>query len=312
MAKEALKLKINQNLKPTELRLVDVHRKVQKKDGGKYDDDNYTIIDPIEHMKEHGTYREREKNLENLKMIFDDRQQMINLRNKVSNQLDAYNRRTDQKSESMVEWLEMQLDHFNEQLKLETKKLEKEIKNLSKTETNEGKLVKCCLDVPSVGFVTIAACLVYIDIEKARHASSLWSYSGLDKSSHERYTKGVSGGGNKTLRCILYNLATSQMKNKNSAYRKVYDDTKKRLEKSDKIVKSRNTQGKLVEIPWKETKPSHRHGAALRKIMKHFLADYWYVARTIYGFETDALYPEAILGGNHRTIMPEERGWNYK
>jgi hypothetical protein len=74
---------------------------------------------------------------------------------------------------------------------------------------------------------------------------------------------------------------------------------------------SYGTDGKKSEMKWKDTKPSHRHGAALRAIMKHFLADYWMVGRTIAGLETSALYPEAMLGGTHRTIMPEERGWVY-
>lgn len=311
MAKEQLKLKKNPKMKASELRLIDTHRKKQKKDGGDYTEDNYEIIDPVDHMIEHGTFRERKSDIDDLKMIFDDRQQIIKLKNKVNNQLLAYQRKTDNVSETTVEWLKEQGDYFNLRVKDKSKELEKEIKKLAKTDTKEGILIKCCLDVSSVGFVTIAACLVYIDIEKARHASSLWAYAGLDKPSRSRYTKGESGGGNKTLRCILFNLAESQIKNKKSAYRSVYDDTKSRLEKSEKTVLSRNTQGKEIECMWKDTKPSHRHGAAIRKIMKHFLADYWYVARTIYELPTDALYPEAILGGNHRTIMPEERGWNY-
>ena len=67
----------------------------------------------------------------------------------------------------------------------------------------------------------------------------------------------------------------------------------------------------IIEKPWCETKPGHRDGAALRDVMKHFLADYWYVGRTLSGLPTTPLYPEAMLGGTHRTIMPEERGWKY-
>jgi len=165
------------------------------------------------------------------------------------------------------------------------------------------------MGVKGVGFITVAHCLAYIDLEKARHASALWSYTGLHKSSHERYEKGVAGGGNKTLRTALYTLAVAQVRG--GVYREVYDNVKTRLSMSERTVKSRNTQGKLIECAWKDTKPSHRHGAALRAIMKHFLADWWYVGRTLKGLPTDALYPEAILGGNHRTIMPEERGWVY-
>jgi hypothetical protein len=184
-------------------------------------------------------------------------------------------------------------------------------------------LAKACLTVKGIGPVTVAYCLVYIELdgifpeghvrvgqEKARHASCLWKYAGLHCASHERYEKGKTSGGNKTLRTVLYTMADSQMKTKGS-YREVYDNMKSRLEKSERKTMSRNTQGKLVEVAWKDTKPSHRHGAALRAVMKHFLADYWFVGRTLLGLETSPLYPEAVLGGNHRTIMPEERGWVY-
>ncbi len=102
----------------------------------------------------------------------------------------------------------------------------------------------------------------------------------------------------------------SQMKTK-GAYREVYDRVKSRLEISEKVTKSRNTQGQLIDCKWKDTKPCHRHGAALRAVMKHFLADYWMVGRTLTGLDTSPLYAEAVLGKGHRTIMPEERGWIY-
>jgi len=156
----------------------------------------------------------------------------------------------------------------------------------------------------------MASCLVYIDLNKARHASSLWKYVGLHTPSYERYTKGEAGGGNKTLRTILYTMADSQVKGR-GPYRVVYDQTKKRLEQSEKITKSRNTQGRLIECAWKDTKPSHRHGAALRAIIKHFLADYWYVGRTLSGLPREPLYAESILGKGHKTIDPKVRGWRF-
>lgn len=162
--------------------------------------------------------------------------------------------------------------------------------------------------------------------------SALWKYVGLHVASHERYVKGEAGGGNKPLRTVLYNTACTLMKLtgdaaddantvKNSTsvqrsprfrspYRGVYDRTKLRLSQSEKIVKSRNTQGKLVEVAWKSTKPSHRHGAALRAIVKHLLADYWYVGRTLAGLPTVPLYVEAVLGHTH-IVSPRERGWEF-
>jgi hypothetical protein len=98
---------------------------------------------------------------------------------------------------------------------------------------------------------------------------------------------------------------------KDGAYREVYDRTKLRLSVSEKVVKTRNTQGHLVESAWKDTKPSHRHGAALRAVMKHILADYWLVGRTLLNLSTVPLYAEAMLGHTH-IIDPEARGWKFR
>jgi len=302
---------------PKKTELYDTHRKTPKNKGGDYTKDNTIVTLPVAHMKEHGTYKERDEELENIKMIIDDREQVRKLFNKINNQLLALKRGTDKLSELTMTWLENQKNDINKKLREIDKELTKAVKNL------ENPLAKAALKVRGIGPVTVAYCLVYIELDgifpddhiragqqKARHASSLWKYTGLDCASHERYKKGETSGGNKTLRTVLYTMAESQMKLK-GAYRSVYDNMKNRLEKSEKITKSRNTQGKLVEVAWKDAKPSHRHGAALRAIMKHFLADWWMVGRTLLGLETSALYPEAILGGNHRTIMPVERGWEY-
>jgi|GEM_PF-1942786 len=292
---------------PTEVELQDTHRPNPKRKGGTYTSKNTTVVDPVAHMVEHGTLRIRTGELQVLKQLIDEREHAMRLLYKINNQLLAVKRRTDDASPSTISHLKDNLE-VNTKWKNEvSKSLEKHIKSMAKNDP----LITACFSVKGIGPVTIAYCLAYIDLEKARHASALWSYTGLHKASHERYEKTVAGGGNKRLRCILYTMAESQMKNKNSAYRTVYDNTKHRLEHSEKITKSRNTQGKLIECAWKDTKPSHRHGAALRAIMKHFLADYWYVGRTLSKLPVDALYPEAILGGDHRTIMPEERGWKY-
>lgn len=303
MSKEAIKKDLGYD---GEYNLVDTHRLVPKSKGGVYDITNVKLLTPVEHMKEHGNYRDRDLLLEDLKSIVDDRKQVMKLKQKVDNQLGAYERKTDVLNDITKNWLEEQSKHFDTELVARNKLLTNKVKQLAKVD----KLTASALGVKGVGPVTIAYCLVYVDIEKARHASSLWAYAGLDKASHDRYSKGVAGGGNKTLRTALYTLADSQIKTR-GPYREVYNNVKNRLSHSEKVTMTRNTQGKLVESKWKDTKPGHRDGAAKRQIMKHFLADYWMVARTIAGLPTDPLYAEAVLGGNHRTIMPEERGWIY-
>jgi len=292
-------------LLPEDTSLFDTDRKIPKAQGGIYLVENSRAVNPIAHQKRHKTYRVRKSELETLKTLVDDRGQLMKLFNKINNQLLAYERKTDHPNPETIAFLKNQLLPVSEELKNKGKEIEKALNAM------DDPLANAALSVVSVGNITAAYCLVYIDITKARHASSLWAYAGLDKPSHSRYEKGTAGGGNKTLRTALYTMAESQMKNKKSPYRIVYDRVKLRLSLSEKIVRTMNTQGKLVECAWKDTKPSHRHGAALRAIMKNFLADYWYVGRTLMGLETSPLYAEAILMEGHRTIMPQERGWKY-
>lgn len=281
--------------------LFDTHRKLPKAQGGIYTPDNVEIHSPKEHMILHGIYREREEKMEALKEAVDARRQVIKLKNKIENQIRAMHRGTDTLDPETETFLNATLEDVKQRLKEEDKRVKKALKN------TEHPLLEAVEDVQGVGPVTMAAILTYVDIEKAKHASSLWSYCGLHKPSHDRYTKGESGGGNKTLRTMLYNTASSMIKCR-SVYRDVYDMEKQKLSNSRKIVKSRNTKGKLVEVEWQSAKPSHRHGAAMRKMIKHFLADLWFVWREIEGLSTRPLYVEEKMG-HTGIIQPQDRGW---
>lgn len=286
--------------------LYDTDRRLPKASGGTYVDENTRTVTPRSHMKRHNILREREEVFEDIKNRMDSRRHIMNLKNKINNQLLAMHRGVDSLDPETESFLNEHLEGIQARLAKKDNELAKVIKEYS----NIDPLTKSALGVKSIGPITVASCLTYIDLSKARHASNLWAYVGLDKPSHARYEKGVTGGGNKTLRTVLYTMADSQVKGR-GPYRDVYDQTKTRLSISEKLVQSRNTQGKLVEVAWKDAKPCHRNGAALRVIMKHFLADYWFVGRTLLGLPTDALYAEAMLGKNHRIIRPEERGWEF-
>lgn len=281
--------------------LMDTDRKVQKKDGGIYTLDNTRLVDPVAHMERHGTLRVRDEQMDKLKTTMDGRHQVRKLLNSVTNRMLAIQRGTDNMDTSTLEWLKLQEKETRSRLAKIDREITKQIKKI------DIPVAQSAIGVKGIGAVTIAHMLIYIDIEKANYCSSLWAYVGLDKPSHDRYTKGEAGGGNKTLRTVLYTMADSTIKTR-GAYREVYDRRKERLSVSEKIVKTRNTQGKLVEIPWKDAKPSHRHGAALREVMKHFLADWWYVHRTTEGLDAPQAYAIEKLG--HKTwITPQERGW---
>jgi hypothetical protein len=303
MAKEKLKKALGRK---DDFHLIDTHRLQPKKDGGTYVPGNVVLSDPVEHMIEHGNYREREEALEILKSLMDDRQQVLKVKLKMENQVMACERRTDRLNDLTIQWLRDQIKSISAELEQREKVIGKHIKEMAKT----NRICKALIDLKGCGPITAANILNYIDLEKARHASSVWAYCGYDKPSHERYEKGTAGGGNKTLRSALFVWAGVQIK-QGGPYREIYDRVKARLEVSENQTHSRNTEGKMIEAAWKDVKPCHRHGAAIRAMIKNFLADYWFVGRSILGLPTDALYAEAMLGQNHKTVAPEERGWSY-
>jgi len=314
MPKKALKAKIK-NLKggacalsgavlplPDDPSLYDTHRHVPKMLGGTYTEENTVLADPVAHMADHGNLRERAEPLEILKSLVDDRTQTMKLALKINNQLLAYRRRTDHVNPETDAFLEQQLAPVEARLAQTDRIIAKTIK------TYDDPLAKAALQVMGLGPITVAALLVYVDLEKAATPSSLWKYCGLDKASHERYTKGEKGGGNKTLRTVLWNAANVMMKLGEGGYRGIYDRTKARLAASSKAVQTRDTKGKLVTLPWSETKPCHRHGAALRAIMKAILVDYWVVGRRLRGLPTTTIYAQGMLGHTH-IESPTDHGW---
>ena len=313
MSKEALKIAIakRQNGKcklsgkdlSIDTALVDVDRIEPKMMGGIYTHENTRVVTPVEHMKRHGIYKEREKEMEVLKSLIDAREQLRKFENSCGNRILAMQRGTDLLDKETFEFLsEQQEDSAKKRGRLD-RRITKHLKSMNHP------FIESALKIRGLGGITIAYLVSYIEIEKAQYASSLWAYCGYDKASHERYEKGKAGGGNKTLRTVLYTMADSMIKTR-SAYRDIYDREKALLSASKKITKSRNTQGKLIECAWMDTKPSHRHGAAMRKMIKIFLSHVWHVWRTLEGLETNLLYVEEKLG--HKNIIhAEELGWEY-
>lgn len=283
--------------------LVDADRIREGCIGGTYTEENVRIVEPRAHMERHGILRERPTSLEELKSLFDDRVQTMKLSIKIGNQRLAYERRVDHMNPETDAFLIALSDPVQARLTLIDRKIEKALARY------EDRLAQVALAVPGLGPITVCALSVYVDLSKAATPSALWKYCGLHVSSNERHVKGKAGGGNQTLRTVLWNTANSMVRMRESGYREVYDRTKARLSESEKVVKTRNTEGKLVECAWKDTKPSHRHGAALRAVVKHLLADYWLVGRTIAGLPTVPLYAESMLGHTH-IISPFSRGLN--
>ena len=286
-----------------DISLLDTHRKTPKAKGGIYTEENTIVINPVDHMIEHGIYKIRDEKLNQLKTLIDGREQLRKFENSCGNRILAMKRGTDELDTETLEFLQEQQDVCKKKSSKLDRRIAKHLKSM------DHPFINAALGIRGLGANTIAYMMSYVEIEKAQYASSLWAYCGYDKASHERYTKGEAGGGNKTLRTVLYTMADSMIKTR-SAYRDIYDREKEKLSASKKITKSRNTQGKLIECAWEDTKPSHRHGAAMRKMIKIFLAHAWHVWRSVEGLETNLPYVEDKLG-HKNIIQAKELGWVY-
>ncbi len=159
-------------------------------------------------------------------------------------------------------------------------------------------------DVKGCGPAMSGVLLSEIDITKARYASSLWKYAGLDvangsgrsrRAEHlvdRRYT--AADGTEKTRKSITFNpflktklmgvLSGSILRAGESPYRTVYDDYKHRLENRPDLT---------------DESKGHRHNMALRYMIKRFLADLYVAWRTLEGLPVEPPYHEAKLGLKH-------------
>ena len=143
------------------------------------------------------------------------------------------------------------------------------------------------------------------DISKAKYASSLWKYAGLDvgpdgrgrskRKEHLVDTEYVDRetGEVKTKKGITFNpwlktkligvLGTGFVK-QGDKYRTIYDDYKHRLQNAP--VHAEKSGG-------------HRHNMAVRYMIKQFLADLYAAWRKIEGLPVHPPYSEAKLGFSH-------------
>ena len=174
-------------------------------------------------------------------------------------------------------------------------------------------LAKCLKDIPiwkdflkgvsGIGPAMAGVIISEIDITKAKYASSVWKYAGLDvangkgRSNKKDHLVDVEYEGKdgkmKTRLSITYNpflktklmgvLSGSFLRSK-SPYATVYKDYKHRLEN----MPAHQEKTKL-----------HRHNMALRYMVKRFLVDLYKKWRELEGLPVHAEYSEAKLGLKH-------------
>ena len=143
-----------------------------------------------------------------------------------------------------------------------------------------------------IGPLLAAKMIALIDIERADTVSALWRYAGYGvvDGERERPVKGEKLHFNKRLKTTVYLVGSSFLKC-SSPYRQVYDKARAYYEAN--------------RPDWPKKR---QHLAAMRKMVKTFLAHLWERWREVEGLPTRALYVQERLGHNHIS-RPEDFGW---
>lgn len=143
--------------------------------------------------------------------------------------------------------------------------------------------------VKGIGPVLAARLLVEIDWSLATSPSSLWAYCGFAPGK-DRLKKGTTRPYNARAKTVCWLIGASFLKSR-SPYRAVYD--------------AAVAHYSAAQPDWT---PLHRSRAAMRKMIKRFLAHLYVVGRTRHGLPVRRPYVEDRLGHVH-IDTPEEYGW---
>jgi len=191
--------------------------------------------------------------------------------------------------------------------------------------------------VKGVGPVSAAWILGEFDIYRANTVSALWQFSGMNpgmvratKTEKEkdgtrrmwkvdelvrgdRLSPGFVAPFNKRLRVALLGvMASGFIKAQNEYALKYYyalhapeSRVKEegmapgRLDVEENNTEERAGNGKIKVVAWKDTTDGHRNRAAIRYMVKMFLADLYREWRPLHGLEVRPPYHEAVLGHKH-------------
>ncbi len=279
--------------------------------------ENAKVMDPVEHLKYHDCWRDIIPDYEGLRILMDDRQKVQSWRIGNSNRMLAADRGTDKLVPLTKKMAQALLSVCGDR----EKQIDVEIHLWMKAH-KKNPVVKTILSAPGVGPI-LAACFLYeFDPNAAPHASSYWKHCGYAGSSHDRYTKGQASGGRKSARTLGFKLSTQWCKAGGKGepcfYLVMLRQRKMKTSASSRMIKHtfRQSDGKTqtVEVEWMSDHrgmPAHRDMDARRIAIKAFLADWWFVSRTLLRLPTDSAYAEAHLGHERTIIDPAAHGWDW-
>lgn len=200
---------------------------------------------------------------------------------------------------------------FLRQASLSLELLEKDaFKEVERQAKTFGRIYDWMRAQKGCGPVMAGVILAYVDIHRAPTVSSLWKWCGLAvvDGHADRREKGKKAGYNPWLKSKMLAVLGESFIKTNSPWRKHYDDNKHRLQ--HRIVQKcmlcdgsgtfdkkpcGNCNGTGGPCAWGRS-DAHRHRAALRYMVKMFVAALWTEWRTIEGLEIRAPYMEQYLG----------------
>lgn len=220
-----------------------------------------------------------------LRQLCDARLQIQKMRIRLSNQIIAA-----EDTDNITIQHESKLEYYFVGFRAQEDKLDREIADLVK----DYPIAKKLKNINGVGPILTGKLISMIDIEKANTASSLWRYCGLgvaEDGKRDRLVKGEKCKFNTNLKPVMYLIATSFLRCKNSPYKTLYYQFKEyyQLNRSD----------------WT---PMHIDLAAKRKMVKVFLAHLYMVWRKLENLPDRPLYVHEKL--QHTMIYkPEDFGW---
>lgn len=175
-------------------------------------------------------------------------------------------------------------------------------------------------DQRGVGPTMAGVILAEIDISRSETVSQLWAYCGLAVAPDgraQRRVKGQKANYNPWLKAKLVKVLGECMIKANSPWREHYDNYKHRKSHtpvdtcmgcngkktvkaagSTKETKCKNCDGGAKTPMWGRS-DAHRHQAAMRYMVKMFLAELFVQWRTIKNLPVPEPYKESVLGRRH-------------
>lgn len=210
-----------------------------------------------------------------------------------------------------IDMLERYREHFL--------KLEAEIDDDIERVADQLPIIKRMEKVRGVGLMLGAKIVSMIDIERARHVSSLWRFAGMAVSpvctecgqifsngvkecpdcggeivhKADRPRKGVKLSYNSRLKTYCWQVGTSFLRS-GSPYRAIYDKARE-----------------YYDANREDWPKARKHRAAMRKMVKVFLQHLWVEWRTLEGLPVTQPYSHEKQGHNSY-MSPAEFGWPAK